>query len=373
MPFKTKTSWSDDMKGALLDIKHEAILKNQEGDTHNLLDIIFSSWKERHPHSKATKGSLKICLSRLSKADTFKNEQCTPTTNIIPTKIKVNDIKTVDNIVVIQKGATCTGKITQTKCSPTASTKQLQEDDTRNALRRSSIKTRTASSHQNKLHRSPSNTRKKTLSGQTLKSRMNTPPADRDIDSILHCYKPVVARQHTRRKSPYNLRKEVKQVWLQNNPISLRTIDKIIKKHENHSTPHSQSYTTSHSTQDTDSEHTNDNVPDDPVQLINMRTASVNLASEPIVKYLCYNCGRLITGYPGHTLLVAFDPESCHLSHPPVLDMFDSLGDLSYTNTKGIWTSCNNCRTGPLDLYNTCDPTTGELYVPHVLADLASP
>ena len=136
------------MKDALLDIKHEAILKKQEGDTRNLLDIIFSSWTEQHPHSKATKASLKICLSKLSKADTLKNEQCTPTTKIIPTKIKVNDVKTVDNSIVVQKGATCTGTI---------------------------------------------NTQK-TSSGQMLKSRMNTPPADRDIHSILHCYKAVVAR-----------------------------------------------------------------------------------------------------------------------------------------------------------------------------------
>ena len=149
------------MKDALLDIKHEAILKKQEGDTHNLLDIIFSSWKEQHPHSKATKASLKICLSKLSKADTLKNEQCTPTTKIIPTKIKVNDVKTVDNSIVVQKGATCTGKITKTYHSPTASKKELQEDDTRNALRRSSIKTRIATSHQNKLHRSPRKTHKK--------------------------------------------------------------------------------------------------------------------------------------------------------------------------------------------------------------------
>ena len=156
----------------------------------------------------------------------------------------------------------------------------------------------------------------------------------------------------------------MKQVWLQNNPkcsISLRTKDKLIKNHENHSTPHSQSYTTSHSTQDTDSEHTNDNGPDDPVQLINMRTASINLASEPILKYLCYKCGRLLTGDRWHTPLVAFDPESFHLFLPPVLDTFDSLGDLSYTSAKGIWISCNNGRKGPLDLYNTCDPTTGEL------------
>ena len=70
MSFKNRTAWSIDMKTALLKIKHDAILKKQDGDKRPLIDIIVASWKDQFPHSKATKGSLKVCLSKLSKVDT---------------------------------------------------------------------------------------------------------------------------------------------------------------------------------------------------------------------------------------------------------------------------------------------------------------
>ena len=169
----------------------------------------------------------------------------------------------------------------------------------------------------------------------------------------------------------------MKQAWQQKQPqssISLPNIDKIIKNHQHHTTPPPiQSQRAPDSCNLSNNIPNHDNVPDHPLQLLDMRSASVHLASQPIFKYICYNCGCLLTDEPKGSKLIAFDPQTCHLSHSPALDLFDTLGHLSYTNSTGTWISCTTCKNGPVDLYNTCDPNTRDYYVPQALADLASP
>ena len=195
------------------------------------------------------------------------------------------------------------------------------------------------------------------------------------IDTIIDCYKTIRAKRNNSRQSPYDIRKQLKEAWQQQHPqssISLRTIDKSIKTHTHHTTT-LQSTCTFDSSHSSDKSQNHDNVPDNPVNLLHMRTASVHWGSEPIFKVVCYNCGCLLTDDAKRSNVIAFNPDTFNISHPPVLGIFDSLGDLLYTNTTGTWMSCNNCKNGPIDLYNTCDPNIDELYVPQVLADLASP
>ena len=86
------------------------------------------------------------------------------------------------------------------------------------------------------------------------------------------------------------------------------------------------------------------NIPDDNTRPKNMRKAAVHLSSQPIFNYMCYKCGRLIIENLRRANIVTFDANSLGLTHPPTLDMFDSIGEFSYTNSKGIWIACNNCR-----------------------------
>ena len=241
-----------------------------------------------------------------------------------------------------------------------APTQNLDKPSDRNILRSSSTHNTTNSVRSNR------------------KGAAKSPMSDKDlVDAILYCYKTIRAKRNTNRQSPYDIRKQVKQAWQQKYPqssISLRNIDKIIKSHQHHTTPPTiQSQHTPDSSSHSNTIPTHENGPDHPLQLLDMRSASVHLASQPIFKYICYNCGRLLTDEPKRSELIVFDPQTFHLSHPPVLDLFDTLGHLSYTNSTGTWISCTKCKNGPVDLYTTCDPNTGELYVPQALADLASP
>ena len=81
----------------------------------------------------------------------------------------------------------------------------------------------------------------------------------------------------------------------------------------------------------------------------------------------------MLTDECKRNISVAFDCSLVDLSHPPVLQKYDSIGELLYVNAKNVWTACGNCRKGPVDLYNTSDPNNGQLYVPDALKDLVSP
>ena len=104
-----------------------------------------------------------------------------------------------------------------------------------------------------------------------------------------------------------------------------------------------------------------------------IRKLAIRVSSQSIFKYICYNCGRLLTDECKRNISVAFDCSLVDLSQPPVLQKYDSIGDLLYVNAKNVWTACGNCRKGPVDLYNTSDPNNGQLYVPGALKDLVSP
>ena len=165
---------------------------------------------------------------------------------------------------------------------------------------------------------------------------------------------------------------------MQKNPtysISLRTIAQIITAFNRNSNkqPSRFSRILSQSPEDEGNLTQFNNIPDDSTRLKNMHKAAVHLSSQPIFKYICYNCGHLITGNFGRVKVMAFDANSLGLTYPPALEIFDSIGELSYTNSKGIWIACNNYRKRPVDLYNACDPNTGKLYVPEALKDLVSP
>ena len=106
-----------------------------------------------------------------------------------------------------------------------------------------------------------------------------------------------------------------------------------------------------------------------------MRRASSELESQPIFKYICYNCGRLIPyeKRKQHINYVTFDQLGIGYETPPVLDLYDTIGELDFQNNRGRWTSCRTCKSGPIELYNAADPGTGKLYVPEPLRDLVSP
>ena len=64
---------------------------------------------------------------------------------------------------------------------------------------------------------------------------------------------------------------------------------------------------------------------------------------------------------------VALDCSSVGLSHPPVLQKYDSICELLYVNEKDVWTARGNCRKGSVDFFNNSYHITGKLCVPDAL------
>ena len=294
MPFKNKTAWSTDMKNVLLHIKHQAILTKQDGDKHPLLDIIFSSWKDQYPQSKATKGSLKVCLSRLSKVDTHPQQQSIPITTSTPSTSRAVTDNTPYYSDIVQVGTPHTHKTPRKQLFTSASTHKLDTPPDRNISHTSSSDNTTNSIRSNR------------------KVAAKSPMSDTDlIDTIIDCYKTIRAKRNNSRQSPYDIRKQLKEAWQQQHPqssISLRTIDKIIKTHTHHTTM-LQSTCTFDSSHSSDKSQNHDNVPDNPVNLLHMHTASVHLGSEPIFTVVCYNCGCLLTDDAKRSKVIAFNPD----------------------------------------------------------------
>ena len=179
---------------------------------------------------------------------------------------------------------------------------------------------------------------------------------------LVECYNIVTKQIDICKKSKREIIKQTRRLWLQkysDRSISLSYVGGIISKASN--------YVQKPGTNDVNS----GNIPDNTARLRKMRKAGAKLGSEPIYKYICYNCGRLIPKDRKLSIIPTIDQQS--LGIPPILSIYDSIGELSYVTSKGKWISCSNCKRGPIDLYNTCDPDSGKLYVPEVLQSLVSP
>ena len=90
-------------------------------------------------------------------------------------------------------------------------------------------------------------------------------------------------------------------------------------------------------------------------------------------KYICNNCGRLLVGDCRCARSPAFDVKALGLACPPEFDVFESIGELSYSTSKWSWTTCSTRGTSPVDVYNTCDPHTGKLLFLQLWKARASP
>ena len=365
---RTKISWSDEMMAILLNIKKDALIKQKQGDNRQLMKIIYGDWKQMYPQSKATLGSVKICLSKITRVGKNRNEHRSLDVYRHTDKHIVDDSREVEaGLGDVSKLSTGADSNLVGMTSPPPSIKE-QEPQNSTEQFKDGLHLNKPPSHFNKRPASrPFKAKKK-------KSILNR----EQKEIVLSCYKTLMKSRPTAKISKHDIRRQVRSAWLQKNPtysISLRTIAQIITSFNknNIKCPSRFRRNLLQSPEfDGDFKHFS-NIPDDSTRLKSMRKAAMHLSSQPIFKYICYNCGLLIPREFERAKLVAFDVNLSGLTRPPSLDMFESIGKLSYTNSKGIWTACNNCKKGPVDLYNACDPSTGKLYVPEALKDLLSP
>ncbi|XP_065058005.1 uncharacterized protein LOC135685854 isoform X1 [Rhopilema esculentum] len=337
---KPKITWTNDMTETLLSVRKTALAKKEKGDGRALMNIVLEHWQELFPNSKVTVNALKIKLSKLTRGAEGKVPTATETA--------ANNDKPIETKQEEQE------KVMDNKLSiPVVETEVTEPEQVKQKLRaRAKISNPHPFRHSNK--------------GSTKLS------ASMKLD-LTNSYKLVKEREKGKGKSKRYLFQEARKIWLQLYPsssIALRTISRICKS------PMKPKKVSSHPPDLGDSDGPQFcNVPDCTGRLKGMRQASSELASQPIFKYICYNCGRLIpySKHRNHVNYVTFDPLGIGYETPPVLDLYDTIGELAYQNNRGRWTSCRTCKSGPIELYNAADPGTGKLYVPEPLRDLVSP
>ena len=122
-------------------------------------------------------------------------------------------------------------------------------------------------------------------------------------EEVVNCYRLVRRRGNNKKKSKSYLYEVTRKLWLKKYPslsIPIRTIGKICKS------PMKPRKVSSHQP---DLGHNDGpqfcNVPDCTGRLKGMRQVSSELASQPIFKFICYNCGRLIPNskYKHHIII----------------------------------------------------------------------
>lgn len=73
--------WNSELTNALLQIRDEALIKNNNGDCRQLVAIVHEEWRKLFPLSKASIGSLKIKLSKLNRLG--KHKEATDHHNVL--------------------------------------------------------------------------------------------------------------------------------------------------------------------------------------------------------------------------------------------------------------------------------------------------
>ncbi|XP_065054148.1 uncharacterized protein LOC135682959 isoform X4 [Rhopilema esculentum] len=337
---KPKITWSNDMNETLLSIRKSALSKKEKGDGRALMNIVLEHWQELFPNSKVTVNALKIKLSKLTRGAEGKVSTATETVgnNDKPAKTKQDE---PENVIDNQSN------------TPVVETEELRQEPLK-------VKPQHKAKKRNQRPFRKGNESSSKLTAQMRKE-------------VVNCYRMIQKRRNCKEKSKSYLQKETRKLWLKKFPsmsISLLTIAGICK-----SIKSPKKGCSDRPVQSEVNAIESCNVPDCTERLRSMRQASSELASQPIFKYICYNCGRLIPYERGnrHIKLIAFDPLCIGCETPPVLDLYDTIGELAYQNNRGRWTSCTNCKRGPIELYNAADPETGKLYVPEPLRDLVSP
>ena len=348
---RAKHTWSDHDIAALINIRDNAIQQQKEGDKRALINIVHIEWKKRFPQSKATIGSLKICLSKIRRSVniSFTGPNILHKDNYMSSGSPVSNTQTTDDA---NSNMMTVNKIPTVRKETCAKPKDRHQPNTPGY--------RTKLSHISQVH-----------SGEPQRRRRKGKLTQEMKDDVVRYYKMILNDKCTVKLSKDYIRRQTRRRWLQKYPersISLLTIAAIVNLQLSDSR-----LSPIHVKEGVSEENNMPNIPDDSTRLRNMRKAAIHLSSEPIFKYVCYNCGRLLSRNSKRKHIVQFDINSATLSHPPVLNIFSSIGDLSYTDSTGMWVSCNHCRRGAIDLYNTCDPSTGKLYVPDPLKDLVSP
>ena len=78
-----KHSWSDEDSAVLIRVRDQAILMQEEGDDRAISAIVHCEWKKLFPQSKASIGSLKICLLKMiQSAKIIENEKSLKTMQV---------------------------------------------------------------------------------------------------------------------------------------------------------------------------------------------------------------------------------------------------------------------------------------------------
>ena len=148
-------------------------------------------------------------------------------------------------------------------------------------------------------------------------------------NALIKNYMAVVKQSSNKKLSNQTILRETRKLWLQQYPpssISLQSINRIVSSENRVGSMHDGSVLTVC------------NVPNCTARLKTFRQASIDLASQPIYNYICYNCGRLLPydWRNKHTHFITFDPASYGLTHPPILDLFDCIGDFIYGQKRQV-------------------------------------
>ena len=122
---------------------------------------------------------------------------------------------------------------------------------------------------------------------------------------ILILYKQVSMFKNKYKHLVTDIRKQLQDLWLQRFPkrsSSTRQIGRLLNKYLSTANDGQSSNPTLQQNSTTEQKSTN--IPGDCTALRNLRQASITLSIRLIFKYICYNCGHLITDDIKHTTTV---------------------------------------------------------------------
>ena len=248
------------------------------------MKLVYDDWKTLYPGSKVTIGALKICLSKLLKGHKINNDSdCLQMQKEMLEKkdrecVNVLIGKDVDDHVLGN-----TNKAISSVLSDEIATLKIINEADKTEIQKENIK----------------RSKKKQCSYSSLKAKKHRDAFTAKMkEDVIHYYNIVLNGKSIRKQSKRDIEREVKKLWLEHYPqssMSLRVIGKIISNFIGSNKRQKQCPSPESHKEDIIKEDVQNNIPDDSMRLRHMHKLAVILSSQPIFRYICYNCGRLLT------------------------------------------------------------------------------